>query len=95
MRLLKCSQFSRFDVCDFSKNYQKSNISKFCQILEFPTLYLRAVKILSGIANLTSNYDCSNLCSLRDMTCVQILKKSQKILVEIPDPLVGSCQKTF
>ena len=36
--------------------------------MKSPTLYLEAARTLSGVPNLISNYDSSNLCSLGDMT---------------------------
>ena len=44
--------------------------------LNFPTLYLDNVRVLSRIANLASKYNCSNPCSFRDMAFFVILKKS-------------------
>ena len=58
-----------------------------------------AVRILEGVANLASAYDCSSLCSLRDMTLFVISKtvfRKHKFdvfffqfFVEFPNPLVG------
>ena len=36
--------------------------------------HVYAVRILLGVATLTSNYDCSNFCSLQVMTCKDMIE---------------------
>ena len=50
------------------------------------------VRVISKIANLASVYDCSILCSFRDMTFFEIYFFSKS---EIPNPVVGYCQSTI
>ena len=45
--------------------------SKKVQILN-PVVGRGAIRVLSGVANLASHYDCSNPCSFRDITFVVI-----------------------
>ena len=41
------------------------------------------LRVLSGIANLASNYDCSNPCSFRDMTIFVVFQKIFRKLIII------------
>ena len=67
--------FRDIAFCDFSKNFQKT-WNNFCfQNLKFFTLYLGAVRVLSGITNFASKYDCSIPCSFRDMAFFVIFQK--------------------
>ena len=59
----------------FSKIYRKLKLLLVFENLKFPTLYLGPVRVLSKIANLASKYDCSLLCSFRDVTFFVIFSK--------------------
>ena len=54
----------------FSQNFQKIYVlfSKF----DIPNPVVGAFRVLSGVANLASKYDCSNICSFRDMTFLMV-----------------------
>ena len=72
--------------------------------MKFLILYLRAVKVLSGVADLASKYGCSNLCSSPKITFFFVIL-FQKIFrklefsffsnFEIPISVVGGCQSTL
>ena len=73
MRLLKYSLFSSYDVFFFKKLSDALNLKIFVNIWNSQH-YLGAVRLLPGVANLTSNYDCSNFYSLRDVICDYLWK---------------------
>ena len=52
---------------DFSEKILKIQFEKILNF-EILTLYLVAVRVLSGVANLASKSHFSNSCSFRDMT---------------------------
>ena len=59
----------------FFKKFFENLYDFFSQNLKFPTLKLGPVRKISKIANLASKYDCSILCSFRDMTFFAIFSK--------------------
>ena len=76
---------------------------KYSFFLKFFTLYLVDVRVLSGVANLASKYDCSNPFSFRDMTFFvifqnKISKKIKSIFLQNMknrNPVVGRYQSIF
>ena len=70
--------------------------------MEILTLLLDIVRVLSGVANLASDYDCSNPCSFRDMTFFMILSEFEKNLnvkkfqnFKDLNPVIGICEGTL
>ena len=51
------------------------NLRIFPSKFEIPNHVMGALRELSGVASLASSYDCSNLCSFRDMTFFEIFSK--------------------
>ena len=45
--------------------------------MEFLTLKLGAVRVLSGVANVASKYECSIFCSFRDMALSLIFSRKK------------------
>ena len=67
--------------CDFFKYFQKNiNFKKFKNFVKFSILLLKTVRVLSELATLASEYDCSNLCCFGDMTVFRIFSKFFKEL---------------
>ena len=91
-----------FFVIFFQKISENLNYDYFKKNLQFPTLYLGTVRVLSRIANLASKYDCSNAYSFRDMKFFVIFSKIFrkknydyfKKKFAIPNPVLGYCQST-
>ena len=52
----------------FSKIFQKHRFQKNSKTIKISTLLLDTVRILSRVANIASDYGCSNPRSFRDMT---------------------------
>ena len=59
----------------FQKSFQKTNLILFSKF-EIPSPVVVAVRGTPGVANLASKYDCSNPCSVRDMTFFVIFSKN-------------------
>ena len=51
------------------------NLRIFPSKFEIPNPVMGAFRVLSGVASLASSYDCSTLCSFRDMTFFVIFLK--------------------
>ena len=74
--MLKFLYFLRYTVfCDFFKKVFTKLKRSFFQNLKFSSLYLEAIRLLSGVASLAVNCDCSNLCSYWDITFFVIFSK--------------------
>ena len=63
-----CSILSRFPDKIFFAFFQKKFQEFKVNCLKFLILHLGLVRSLKVVANLTSTYGCSSLCSFRDAT---------------------------
>ena len=52
----------------FSKTFKILDFKKFHAFVKISILLLESARVLTGVENLASEYDCSNLCRFRDMT---------------------------
>ena len=78
----------------FKMHFKNHFFSKKVQILN-PVVGRGAIRVLSGVANLASHYDCSDPCSFRDITFVVIFFKKLELFFcskfEFLYPVVGCC----